>query len=115
MQRTATAGKQDRGILRIEGWGHHNLLFIKDYATNEEIFRAETEIRLTPDNKADFARLKVLLDGSLGSAAVNEIVDILHRQVDAAPVDPKSADSGEGKSRAKKIFSAAFGLPPKGN
>jgi len=94
----------------LKPWlGHHNLLFIKDYATGEQIFRAETEIHLTEKNQGDFERLEALLNGALGPAESREAVDILHRQVNEVSGDEA------GKKRARDIFSAAFGLPPKGN
>jgi len=117
MPQTATAGKKvaddlqkQADFLGIRGAGHHNLLFIRDFATGEKTFRAETEIRLNGKNEAAFARLEELLQKKQQSAAdTKEIVGILHREVDAMPDGPLGV---EGKKRAKAIFSAAFGVNP---
>jgi len=115
MPQTATTGKKvaeglqnEADVIGIRGAGHHNLLFIRDYATGEKTFRAETEIRLNDKNRAAFSRLEELLKNKPQSAAdTKEIVGILHREVDAMPDGPLGV---EGKKRAKAIFSAAFGL-----
>jgi hypothetical protein len=105
------AGTKQGGGLRIQGWGHHNLVVVRDYSTRTKTFRAETELRSTDMSEADFTRVEKLLDqGTLTEADKKEIVGILHRAVDALPIEPKGARNAEGKKRAKNIFSAAFGL-----
>jgi hypothetical protein len=111
MLQTPTAGKATDDLFQQLGWGHHNLLLIKDYASGGRTFRAETEIRLTDENQADFERIEVLLEKDPRTdRETAEIVTILHRQVDLLSAEPGDARSADGKKRAKAIFSAAFGL-----
>jgi len=110
MQQTATEGKAVGGTTKVLGWGHHNLLLIRDYVTGDLIFRAETEVRRLPENQTVFDKLLDMLGKNSTNTA--EMEKILHGMVDALPTEREGPRNEEGKKRAKAIFSAALGRIP---
>ena len=87
------------------GTGRPNKLLLRDYANDEGwLFRVETDVYL--DTQKEFDDLRGWLELPQNPATNQEIVRFLHSKVETTKIDPHEKD------KAKKMFSAGFGLLP---